>query len=43
MPDGGRDRGHWESDSAGPDGIFSGVHLFGSTNIQNSRDSDKDT
>lgn len=32
----------WESDSAGPDGIYSRVHLFGSANIWNSRDSDKD-
>lgn len=32
----------WESASAGPDGICSRAHLFGSTNVQNSRDSDKD-
>lgn len=32
----------WESDSAGPDGIYSRIHLFRSTNIWNSRDSDKD-
>lgn len=33
----------WESDAAGPDGIYSRAHLFRSTNIWNSRDSDKDT
>lgn len=33
----------WESNSAGPDGISSRAHLFGSTNIWNGRYSDKDT
>lgn len=40
--DGRQRQGHWESDSAGPDGIYSRAHLFGSTNVWNSRDSDKD-
>lgn len=42
VPGGRQRQGHWVSDSVGPDGIYSRAHLFGSTYVWNSRDSDKD-
>lgn len=42
VPGGRQRQGHWASDSVGPDGIYSRAHLFGSTYVWNSRDSDKD-
>lgn len=34
VPDGRQRQGHWVSDAAGPDGIYSKAHLFGSTNVE---------